>query len=239
MTDSPLSTVHQHVLVVEDLPVVRAGLVKLVSTAFTTSTVWEAGSVAQAMRMISIHRISIGLIDLGLPDGNGIDVVHALRTQQPHAIRIVSTIYDGDADVFPALAAGADGYLLKDRPAAEVVAALQMAAAGVPALSPSIARKVLLHFRTSVPQGDPLETVQSPMRPMQTTHVGDVEPVALTRRELDVLTSVGQGKRVSAVAIELGISENTVAGYLKDVYRKLHISSRAEAALEARRRGLV
>jgi DNA-binding NarL/FixJ family response regulator len=239
MIDSLLSSPQQQILLVEDLPVVRAGLVKLVRSAFATPHVLEASTVTEAMRLIGIQRISIGLIDLGLPDGHGLDVVHALRTQQPHAICIVSTIYDGDAQIFPALAAGADGYLLKDRPAAEVAAALQMAVAGVPALSPSIARKVLLHFRANVVRKDPSATVRLQLPAAQSPHVADSEPIALTRRETDVLTWVGQGKRVSAVAIELGISENTVAGYIKDVYRKLHISSRAEAALEARKRGLV
>jgi DNA-binding NarL/FixJ family response regulator len=223
MTSMPPLTI----LVLEDLPAVRSGLVAMVLRAFPHCAVHEASTIEQGKQIAAEQRIDIALIDLGLPDGSGLEVLRAIRQHSQSACCVVSTIYDDDAHLFEALAAGADGYLLKERPESEIALALQLAYQGVPALSPSIARRVLQSFR------------QERAAPSAAGSPTAVAAESLTPRERAVLTAVGQGKRVIEVATELGITPNTVAGYVKDIYRKLHISSRAQAALEARRRGLV
>jgi DNA-binding NarL/FixJ family response regulator len=205
------------VLVVEDLAPVRTGLVALVRKAFGNPKILEAESCRSARNAIErVSSIGLGLIDLGLPDGDGIDVVRYLRERHHHACVVVSTIYDDDAHVFPAIKAGADGYLLKDRPPEELLRTLQQAREGVPALSPTIARRMLLQFRGGSEKSE----------------------AALTGRELEVLSAIARGLRIVDVAKELAISEHTARDHLKVVYRKLHIGTRAEAALEARKRGL-
>ncbi len=136
---------------------------------------------------------------------------------------IVTTIYDDDHHLFDAIAAGAQGYLLKDQHPDTLIEYLHRIDAGEPPLSPSIARRMLQHFsrsRPPAPAAIPAEEV-------------------LTAREMDVLRLLGRGLRVNEAAHTLGLTPHTVAGYVKTVYRKLNISSRAEAALEAARRGLV
>jgi DNA-binding NarL/FixJ family response regulator len=168
----------------------------------------------------------LALVDWSLPDGDGGQLIKALVAARPDAVVIVATIHDDDAHVFPALRAGATGYILKSQPAQVVVAQLQRIEQGEPALSPSIAARVLQHFRNqpSTRADDPVE---------------DASVQQLTERELDVLRLIAKGFKSSEVAELLGLSSHTVTGYVRDIYRKLGISSRAEATLEAARRGLV
>jgi DNA-binding NarL/FixJ family response regulator len=171
-------------------------------------------------------RFDLALIDLGLPDGSGIDVVGALHRHQPQAMPVVVTIYDDDDHLFPALQAGAFGYLLKEQPQDALVAQLLRMTQGEPPLSPPIARRVLSHFAGASQRR--VELVR-----------GLEEEVALTDRETEVLQRVAKGYTLPEIALQFGLSKHTIADYIKQVYRKLNVSSRAEAALEAARRGLV
>jgi DNA-binding NarL/FixJ family response regulator len=137
---------------------------------------------------------------------------------------IVTTIYDDDDHLFEAIAAGGQGYLLKDQNPDTLIQYLHRIDQGEPPLSPSIARRILEHFSTARSAA----TAPSP-RPDET----------LTPREMDVLRLLGRGLRVNEAARVLELTPHTVAGYVKNIYRKLNISSRAEAAVEAVRRGLV
>lgn len=164
----------------------------------------------------------IALIDLGLPDGSGIELVREIADHYPGVIPVVATIYDDDAHLFEAIAAGARGYLLKDGHADTLVHYLHRIDIGEPPLSPSIARRVLAHFR----------------RPARVS-AGGPDEAALTPREAEVLGLLGRGMRIREAAGMLGLTHHTVAGYVKAIYRKLNVSSRAEAALEAARRRMV
>lgn len=217
-------------LVVEDLVEVRRWLVSALQMAFPGIEVGEAGSLGEAsawLRRIEAEparaaAFRIALIDLGLPDGSGVDLVRQLAERHPAVLPVVATIYDDDLHLFPAIAAGAQGYLLKEQEQETLVRHLRQIDEGLPPLSPSIARRMLAHFR-------------QPAAP-----VAAKAPVtALTPRETEVLSCIGRGLRVGETAGVLGLAEQTVAGYVKTLYRKLNISSRAEAALEAARRGLV
>jgi len=211
----------KHALVVEDLPEIRAWLAQVARTAFPDLQVVTAARCEEGLAAVASERFDLALVDLGLPDGSGIEVVRALHLAQPAAVAVVVTIYDDDEHLFPALQAGAVGYLLKEQPADALVAQLLRITSGEPPLSPPIARRVLSffgqHARPPAPQTE----------------------VRLTERETEVLQRVAKGYTLPEIAQQLGLSRHTIADYIKQVYRKLDVSSRAEAALEAARRGLV
>ena len=213
-------------LIVEDLPEIRVWLGDALHDAFPGIEAVTVGRRDEALREIPANLFDLALIDLGLPDGSGIDVVGALHTHQPQALPVVVTIYDDDDHLFPALQAGAFGYLLKEQARETLVAQLLRITRGEPPLSPSIARRMLGYFaeaanrRTAIVQR--LE-----------------EEVRLTDRETEVLQRVAKGFTLPEIAQQFGLSRHTIADYIKQIYRKLNVSSRAEAALEAARRGLV
>ncbi|HSV36863.1 MAG TPA: response regulator transcription factor [Ramlibacter sp.] len=215
-----------HVLVVEDLPEIRAWLGGVARAAFPDIRVTSAARRDEAMACVHRDLFDLALVDLGLPDGSGLDVVGALRSHQPRALPVVVTIYDDDEHLFPALQAGAFGYLLKDQPRETLVAQLLRMTQGEPPLSPPIARRVLAHFADASRR--------------QVALLRDVQnQVSLTDRETEMLQRVAKGYTLPEIAQQFGLSRHTVADYIKQVYRKLNVSSRAEAALEAARRGLV
>lgn len=215
------------VLVVEDQPDVRAWLVDTARTAFADADVLALGHCQEAMAQIAQRSWALAMVDLGLPDGSGTSVLHALRQHQPQAVGVVVTVHDADHHLFPALQAGALGYVLKDTPRPQMVQHLHRLAQGEPSLSPSIARRVLGHFSRRDGGGCLLAAARDP------------NEASLNARETDILQRVAKGYTLPEIAVQLGLSRHTVADYVKQIYRKLGVSSRAEAALEAARRGLV
>lgn len=213
-------------LIVEDLPEIRDWLAQVAEAAFPGVAVTRAARVDEALSRVTERGYDLALIDLGLPDGSGIDVVGALRQRQPTAVPVVVTIYDDDDHLFPALQAGAFGYLLKEQPKDALVAQLLRMTQGEPPLSPPIARRVLSYFAGEA------QRRQSLVRQVE-------DQVRLTERETEVLQRVAKGYTLPEIAQQFGLSRHTIADYIKQVYRKLNVSSRAEAALEAARRGLV
>jgi DNA-binding NarL/FixJ family response regulator len=211
-----------HILLLEDIPEIRAWLKALVKQIFANAQITECSRVQDALKQVQTQRFTLALLDLGLPDGSGVDVVAALREQQPEVQSVIVTIHDDDEHLFPALQAGAFGYLLKEQSRELLVEQLQRISQGEPPLSPSIARKVIAHF-----------TAQR--RPAANTLLHEV---SLTERETEVLLRVAKGFTLPEIGVQLGLSRHTIADYVKQIYRKLNVSSRAEAALEAQRLGL-
>jgi DNA-binding NarL/FixJ family response regulator len=220
--------VFERALIVEDLDEPRQWLAELLPQALpSVQTVDCAASVAQARALMARHSYGLALVDWGLPDGYGDQLIIDLVAARPDAVVIVATIHDDDEHVFPALRAGASGYILKSQPADVVMAQLRRMEQGEPALSPSIAARVLRHFHAGMGASPAELTREAPSLPQ------------LTDREVDVLRLIAKGYKVAEVAQLLGLSSHTVTTYVRDIYRKLGISSRAEATLEAARRGLV
>jgi DNA-binding NarL/FixJ family response regulator len=224
-------------LIVEDLDEPRQWLAELLPRALPeVGQVDTAATLAQARERMAEFAYGLALVDWGLPDGTSEELISELVAARPGAAVIVATIHDNDTHVFPALRAGATGYILKSQPSAVVVSQLQRIRLGEPALSPSIALRMLQHFRDL-----PGSYVNRPMSGWPP--LADPEPAGaqrqLTEREVDVLRLIGKGYKVPEAASLLGISAHTVTSYVRDIYRKLDISSRAEAAVEAARRGLV
>lgn len=209
-------------LVVDDLAPSRAWLTQALRLAFPGIEVATAGSLREALAGIAPPP-PLALVDLGLPDGSGVQLIEALQRAGSGTLCVVATVFDDDAHLFPALHAGAAGYVLKDQSPEVLAEMLQGIAAGRPPLSPSIARRLLRHFQ-------PL--------PAAAATGGEAQP-HLTPRETDVLRLTAKGLTLTEVADALALSRHTVSGYLKDIYRKLSVSTRAEATLEAARLGLV
>ena len=211
----------KNILLLEDLPEIRTWLKALVMQVFPNAQIVECARVHDAQAQVSAQKFDLALIDLGLPDGSGVDVVSALRESQPEALSVIVTIHDDDDHLFPALQAGAYGYILKEQSRELITEQLQRISQGEPPLSPSIARKVIAYFAAqNKPQANALPHV------------------SLTERESEVLLRVAKGFTLPEIGVQLGLSRHTIADYVKQIYRKLNVSSRAEAALEAQRLGL-
>ncbi len=210
-----------HILLLEDIPEIRTWLKALVLQVFPNSVITECSRVKDALGQLNNQRFTLALLDLGLPDGSGVDVVRALRERQPEVQSVIVTIHDDDEHLFPALQAGAFGYLLKEQSRELLIAQLQRMSQGEPPLSPSIARKVIAYFATQ-------------RRPPANL----LPEVSLTERETEVLLRVAKGYTLPEIGVQLGLSRHTIADYVKQIYRKLNVSSRAEVALEAQRLGL-
>lgn len=205
-------------LVVEDHPQARQWLTRAVAESFGV-TAAATGTVAGAREMIEASLPDLAIVDLGLPDGSGHEIIRELarrRGESGHAIRIVvATVMNDDENVFSAIREGADGYLLKEESQANLVAALKGISENRPALSPDIAMRLLDHFRA------------------------DVHETPLTPRETEVLQMLAKGFTIAAVGEYLGITYHTTAGYVKEIYRKLEVNNRAEATVAASKRGLL
>ena len=214
-----------HILLLEDLPEIRVWLKALALQVFPQAQITEAARVHDAREHISAQRFDLALVDLGLPDGSGVEVVAALREAQPEAQSVVVTIHDDDDHLFPALQAGAFGYLLKEQSREQLAEQLRRISAGEPPLSPSIARRVIQYFAA---QQRSQFREKTPLMP----------GVTLTERENEVLLRVAKGFTLPEIGVQLGLSRHTIADYVKQIYRKLNVSSRAEVALEAQRLGL-
>jgi len=207
-------------IILEDMPESQEMLREVVKAAFSGVSIHCVADLASAIALIKQISFDLALIDLALPDGDGTTVVQAMSSRFPNCMIVVASLFDDDGHLFPALRAGAHGYLLKDQAPEQLIAQLRGINDGYPPLSPSVARRLLGHFR-EVP-GSSL--VQAPI---------------LTPREREVLTHLTRGTSVAKIGVAMGISRHTVGDHVKNLYRKLKISSRAEAALQARSLGLL
>jgi DNA-binding NarL/FixJ family response regulator len=202
---------------VDDDALVRRGFEALLRRAPQYSVVASVGSAAEARATLSAGLdFEVAVIDLGLPDESGLEVIRAVRRARPNAVPVVFTVFDDPERIILALQAGARGYLLKDLAPARMLQALADIVSGGAAVSPGIARKILETFAPPQPTGDPL-----------------------TPRELQVLTCLVDGRTYDDTAKHLGIGLSTVQTHVRTVYAKLEVGSKAEATREAIRRGLV
>jgi len=240
------------VLILEDNPVARSFLCRVVRESFSDANhITEAGDLETARRHISLAGGASGLhgvdpfrlilVDLELPDGNGMELLAEL-THYP-ATKIVTTLYSDDDHLFPALQRGADGYLLKEDRFEVLVEELQKIVRGQPPLSPAIARRLLTHFRhgsgndAAPDSGFMNATGFTTSRPVPIEKPLDHE--RLTPRESEVLTYLSKGFTIKEIASLMGIKWFTVNDHIKSIYKKLNVSSRAEAAVLASKQGLV
>ena len=236
------------VWILEDNPVARGFLSRVVRESFSdVSSITEAGDLEAARRLLGhvsggsatscSNPYQLILVDLELPDGSGMELLRELATYP--ATRIVTTLYSDDEHLFPALQCGADGYLLKEDRFEVLVEELQKIVRGQPPLSPAIARRLLTHFRSGEGAGHGnghtlnQPAFSSPPAPAPLDHE------RLTPRESEVLTYLSKGFTIKEIAGLMGIKWFTVNDHIKSIYKKLNVSSRAEAAVLASKQGLV
>lgn len=206
----PDVTDRTRVLVVDDHPVFRDGLRQLLADDFEVVT--EASDGLEALAVVAHHAVDVIVMDLHMPHLDGADAIARLRAAAPSAQVVVLSTYHTDAEITSAVEAGAAGYILKDAPRAELLAAVRAAARGESVLSPAVASRVLNRLRTA-------ET--------------------LAPREIELLTLVARGATNREAAATLMVSEATVKAWLLRIYERLGARDRASAVAEAYRRGLL
>ena len=243
------------VLIIEDNPVARSFLCRVVRESFSDAMeITEVGDLENARRQVAKLSTGAGdagfkliLVDLELPDGNGMEFLTELNGSP--SIKIVTTLYSDDDHLFPALQCGADGYLLKEDRFEVLVEELQRIVRGQPPLSPAIARRLLSHFRPSsgdsgtMPLNSGFGTLSTSHAPFANSRGVALDPPPewerLTPRESEVLTYLSKGFTIKEIANLMGIKWFTVNDHIKSIYKKLNVSSRAEAAVLASKQGLV
>jgi NarL family two-component system response regulator LiaR len=208
------------VLVVDDHLVVRRGIRALLSTEPDIEVIGEAEDGAEAVARAGELRPDVILMDLVMPNVDGIEALQRILDEQPGARILVLTSFATDDRVFPAIKAGALGYLLKDSKPQDLIRSIHEVFRGESSLHPVIARKVLQ------------ELSRPPARPPASS------TTTLTEREVEILRLVARGLSNQAIARELVISEATVRTHVSSILGKLHLASRTQAALYALREGL-
>jgi DNA-binding NarL/FixJ family response regulator len=201
-------------LVVDDHPVVRDGIVGMVGSAEGIEVVGEASDGAEAIALAEVLAPDVVLMDLRMPRMDGVAALREFARRGIASRVVVLTTFDADADVLPAIAAGATGYLLKDASRDELLAAIRGAAAGKTVLSPEVASRLVGRVRAP-------------------------EASLLTPRELEILGLIADGATNRAAGDRLHVSEGTVKTHLLSIYAKLGVGDRASAVAEGFRRGLL
>lgn len=202
------------VAIVEDDEQVRENLARLVSETKGFECVATFSSGEQALESLPRRTPDVVLMDINLPGISGVECVRQLKSTLPDIHIVMLTVYDDSDRIFQALQMGASGYLLKRSTAAEILHALEDVHRGGAPMTSYIARKVVQSFQKYSPSDKPAEN--------------------LTKRETDVLSYVARGYTNKEIAEALGLSTETVHGYLKTIYTKLHVRSRTEAAMKFR-----
>ena len=205
------------VLLVDDDALVRAGLRLILSSADDIEVVGETDDGAGAVAAVRQHRPDVVLMDIRMPQMDGITATAALRRLDPPPQVIVLTTFQADAHVVAALRAGASGFLVKDTPPADIINGVRLVAAGDAIVSPSVTRTLLSHF------GDP-EASERHRR-------AALRLAALTDRERDVANAVGAGASNAEIAAALFMSEATVKAHVSRLLSKLDLSNRVQVAI--------
>ena len=214
MSESSTEELPIRLMIVDDHPVVRDGLNGMFSGEPGFEVIAEAANGNDAVRRARALHPDVILMDLRMPELDGVAAIRALAAHHVTARVLVLTTYDTDADVLPAIEAGATGYLLKDAPRSELFRAVRAAAHGETVLSPEVASRLVAQVRS--PNDD-----------------------ALSDREHEVLSLIAKGASNRDAAARLSISEATVKTHLLHIYAKLGVSDRAAAVAEAFNRGLL
>lgn len=211
------------VLVVEDEPLVRARLERLLhQLGYPADALLFAGSLAEARGRLADAPVALALVDLGLPDGNGIELIAELRAADPALGILVISAWSTEDAILAALRAGATGYLLKERDDLEVLISLRSVLRGGAPIDPFVARRIIAELRPA-----PAQPASPP--PGET----------LSPREDQILHLVAEGLGNREIADQLHLSRYTVECHIKHIYRKLAVSSRTRAIHAARSRGLL
>ncbi len=198
------------VLIADDHPVVRRGLALMLKYEPDMEVVAEAANGREAVELFRTHRPDVTLMDLRMPQMDGVDAIAAIRNEFPMARLIVLTTYNGDEDIYRGLRAGAQAYMLKDSPCEELLETIRVVRQGKKRITAEVGAK--LADRTTFP--------------------------VLTERELEVLRLLAKGKSNQEIAVGLCIAEGTVKFHVNHILNKLGVNDRTQAVIAALKRGL-
>jgi len=210
-------------MVVDDHVLFREGLVNLLNNQPDLAVVGEAGTATEAVTLAQQLSLDLILMDIGLPDFDGLEAAKMILSNQPNIKIVMLTIFESDDLLFKAISSGAKGYLLKNMPVAKLLEAVRGLERGEAALSRTMTGRVLDHY----------SQILSDERPSQSAF--DI----LTPREMDVLQLVVDGANNTQIAKSLVLTENTVKVHVHNILRKLNLHSRRQAAIYAQQRGLM
>ena len=208
------------ILIADDHPVVQDGLVAVLNTQPDFEIIGLAATGEEVLQIVEDHNPDIVLLDLEMPDMDGLEVLERLMNEHPRVRSIVFTAFDTDERIVGAVKAGAKGYLLKGVPSQDLFEAIRTVSTGGSLLQPVVASKLIDHV--SGAGGKQEETIAS-----------------LTDREMDVMELLAQGNTNKEIAVELVISERTVKFHVSSIFNKLGAGNRTEAVTIAARQGLV
>ena len=209
------------VLVAEDHPLFRKGMISLLSSVPEFEVVGEAKTGEEAVARAAQLQPDVVLMDLQMPEVNGIEATRRILQESPSIRVLVVTLFEDDDSVFMALRAGARGYVLKDADEEEMVQAIRAVGRGEAIFSPNVATRVLAYFAASSPGGASPQAFPT-----------------LTDREREILRLIAQGQPNPSIARQLSLSTKTVGNYVSNIFTKLQVADRAEAIIRAREAGL-
>ncbi len=212
------------VIVVEDDPAFLTRFCGIVAGAPELTLIAAVGDMASARAVIARQAPDVLLTDLGLPDGNGIDLIRETARAYPATDIMVISVFGDEEHVLASIEAGATGYILKDSPPGELVGLIAQLRAGGSPISPLIARQLLKRFRPEDKPAGPTPELQAP---------------AMTHRESEVLALIAKGFNFAEIARLLEVSPHTINAHVKKIYQKLAVHSRGEAVYEAGKMGLL
>jgi DNA-binding NarL/FixJ family response regulator len=232
-----------HVALVEDDVRFQNALVAAIHATSDLKLLCIANTRADALRMLEGVPADVLVVDLGLPDGSGIDVIQAALDRWPSCGVMVSTGFGDEAHVVRSIEAGATGYLLKDGRPEKMMEEIRSLNGGGSPISPRIARQILMRFRHArafVPDFARARTGSEPEEsPRPATRVAGGSGVVLSAREREVLELITRGFTVEEIASLMQVSRHTVQTFVRRIYSKLNVSSKAAAIFEARNQGLL
>lgn len=223
------------VLIVEDEPEFMRRFSDAVLADPSLHLVGTVSTGHAAKALLDAVSPDVMLVDLGLPDMSGVDLIRYMATRRPACDALVVTMFADDEHVLGSIEAGATGYLLKDAVSERIAGCIHELHSGGSPISPGIARRVLERFRVSpTPAAAP-----SPPGSARASPPGNAQPSPLTERETELLRLTAKGLSFETIGQLMGISPHTVVAHVKKIYRKLTVHSRGEAVYEANQMGLL
>lgn len=219
-----------HVALVEDDVHFQNAIVTAIAASPDIRLMSLASTRAQGLQSLQSAPADVLLVDLGLPDGSGIDVIRAAHTLWPTCAVMVCTAFGDEAHVLQSIEAGASGYLLKDSEPDNMLHEIRSLHGGGSPISPLIARQILMRFRAA-----PAPAAAPAVAPVASAN----EQAALSSREKEVLELITKGFTAEEIARLMQVSQHTVQTYVRRIYSKLNVNSRAEAIYEARHQGIL
>jgi len=215
------------VALVEDDSRVRERFERVIATEPSLRCLFSASTAHELLAWFGENVVDVLLVDLGLPDTPGLEVIRRARRMQPACAVMVITMFGDEANMLQAFEAGAGGYLLKDGTEADLAAHVLSLHGGGSPMSPIIARQLLVRWQADTPHAAPA------------VPVAEGGPVALSKRESEVLNLVARGFIYPEIAQQMGLSVSTIQTHVRNIYGKLDVHNKTEAVFEARQLGLL